>query len=932
MEASLKSYLTFLGRKDDEPIYLQVISPRQVLRSAATAVATSVDEAVTLLRQADQYQSQGDYIVANRVNRGVVDRYRTGAWVPDQRGEGISDSHIVARRCVYIDCDCVRDAGDGPVSGISATAVEMLESLRTAGLIRRHLVALLGGSSSLGIGGSGNGGHVHIALDDLDPTESLAPVKELLAVLAAKYDTDRVHIDCSVVDAKRIAPAFGTVKRKGANSKERPWRRTWFIAEGEGSKIYRLSLAELDQLVVRLKADLSNEQTASLAARNKPKTGGYATESKSPHSTPGVDGFGSANRLPYAEVMTRLGIALQCPGCGETKDSGLYEPGNRWHCFRASCQPSSPKGSGNWGVVDAIARARGVEAKVAMREVCEAFGIELPRAGRPRKTLSLEEVRARVCAEPVGIIMDGNEPEDDNDSTELWLPPSGWVKASNETSETNKEPELGPESTIEFEAIDCKIRRLDDIGNAERLVDRCGTDLRFVPAWGQWIVWDGSKWSPDQAGTITLRAIDTVRSIEAEALHAPNDTDRARIVDWASRSAAKPKIDAMVALAKGMLAVTPAELDQAPLRLNCSNGTVNLVTGALAPHRREDLLTVMAGADYVPHDPKEAPLWTRFLSRVQPDPEVRKFLQRLMGASILGEVREHILPVHIGTGRNGKGVFFETLISVLGSYATTVPQDLLVERGQEHPTLLATLYGRRLAIASETERGDVLPAARIKALCGGDTISCRRMREDYWTFAPTHQLQLQTNHLPRVTDTGAAVWARLLLINWGVTIPDHEQDKSLKTKLWAERCQIMGWIVEGAMAYLRHGLDTPASVTAAVEQWRGEEDLIGQFLAECCVSWEEHGRLRKAGGKPAEPEWYRTSKSSLYTAYSTWCEGSGCRALSAANLRRELVSRGYTEARVGHESQRVWLTLGLSFAVDARCADIEADLALTQFT
>lgn len=901
MEASLSTYLTFLGRKDDEHIFMQVIDPRHELRSSATAVAANIATALDLLRLAEMFEAQGDYLVPNRVKKGVEARYPLGTWVPDRKGEGISDKDIAARRAVYIDGDAVRDAGDGPVRGISASTKEASMSIGVVLDVADLYGSILGDEDALGFGMSGNGGHLHIATEDLDPEASEPLVKDLLSVTAALFDTKEVKIDTSVTDAKRIAPAFGTTKRKANSTKERPWRRTWFVAPAVagGRPVRRLTIQDLKMLVAELRRKLTPEQVVALEAASKPKAG----SSPRPTTIPkiGADLFKQANAIPYADVMSRLGMALACPGCGETNDSGLYEPGNRWHCFRATCQPSSPKGSGNWSGIDAVAKARDVKPKEAAKLICEAFGFEIRGPGRPRKQLSLDDLQRRVEAAGLRV---ANEDRGEGEADDL------------------------PDSSIGAEAEAPKAHALTDLGNAERLIAKHGDDLRYVGRWNHWIVWDGTRWQKDHLGLVRRRAHDTVRAIIAEGLCAGSDEERARIATWATQSESSGRIEAMVNVAEGRISVVPEQLNRSALRLNCANGTVDLETGTLHPHERGDLLTTVTRVPFVAYNPFDAKAWEGFLRRVQPDAEVRSFLQRLVGASVLGEVREHILPVHNGKGRNGKGTFFETILHVLGDYGVAVPEELLVEGSGDHPTLLATLYGKRLAVASETEQGDVLAISRLKRLTGGDTISCRRMREDWWDYEPTHLIHLQTNHRPRVLDTGLAAWERLLLITWGVTIPKEQRDKTLKKKLLAEASHILGWIVEGARAYLKDGLNVPASIERATAEWKAEEDLVGQFLAEKCLTWERHGKDRRAEGRFVDEDWYTVGKRELFAAYVEWAEGSGSKPKGLLNFRKELIDRGFVEEREPGTGSRQWDGIGLRDAVEAKVAELEVENVL----
>jgi len=233
---------------------------------------------------------------------------------------------------------------------------------------------------------------------------------------------------------------------------------------------------------------------------------------------------------------------------------------------------------------------------------------------------------------------------------------------------------------------------LTDYGNAERLVAAHGQDLRYCGALG-WLAWDGTRWARDETREAIRRAKRTIRALYAEAAKLADDRRKA-LVEHALRSEKHARLQAMVASAESEpgIAARFADFDAAPWLLNVRNGTLDLRTGQLRAHRREDLLTKLAPVAYDPD--ATCPRWDAFLARVQPDPEVRAFLDRLAGYALTGVIREHVLPIHYGSGRNGKGTWTDTLLAVLGDYAKQIPTELLmVRQGEAHPTERATLLG-----------------------------------------------------------------------------------------------------------------------------------------------------------------------------------------------------------------------------------------------
>ena len=438
---------------------------------------------------------------------------------------------------------------------------------------------------------------------------------------------------------------------------------------------------------------------------------------------------------------------------------------------------------------------------------------------------------------------------------------------------------------------------LTDLGNAERLARRHGGDLRWVEAWGAWLVWNGTRWERDQTGEVMRRAADAIREIPEEAKRVDHDESRRKILKHALASESAGRISAAVTLLRSQpgIAVTVDALDADPWLLACPNGTVDMRTGELRPARREDLCTKLAGVAYDPA--ARAPTWEAFLAEVQPDAEVRAFLQRLAGYGATGVIREHVLPIHHGAGGNGKGVASELLLACLGEYARQVPTELLLSRqGEAHPTERASLWGCRLATASELPKGRSLNEALVKALTGGDTISARFMGRDFFEFRPTHTLWVSTNYRPVVREGGAGIWRRVLLVPWVVT--PVRPDTTLPSRLRGELAGILRWIVEGCLDWQRIGLAPPDAVLAATEEYRGESDILGQFILERTTTAPEYPDAT-----------VREGAATLYKAYQAWCEACGQRYETMTAFGRALTERGFPADKRGGVVFRLGLRL-----------------------
>ncbi len=433
-----------------------------------------------------------------------------------------------------------------------------------------------------------------------------------------------------------------------------------------------------------------------------------------------------------------------------------------------------------------------------------------------------------------------------------------------------------------------------DLGNCGRLIAGHGADLRYCYPWGRWLVWDGRRWAVDSSGEVHRRAKRTVKGIYREAADATDDESRKALAKHAMRSEAENRILAMVSLAKSEVPVLPEELDKDPMFLNVLNGTIDLRSGELREHRRGDLITKLAPVEYDPD--AEAPTLEAFLERVLPGEELRRFVQRAAGYSATGDTSEQCMFIHHGPGANGKSTFQETLAAALGDYAMRTPTEtLLVKRSGGVPNDVARLKGARFVTASETEEGRRLAEPLIKDLTGQDTISARFMRAEWFDFKPTHALHLSTNHKPEIRGTDAAIWRRIRLIPWAVTIPTAEQDKKLPEKLRAELPGVLAWIVRGCSAWLREGLKAPEAVRRATMGYRAEMDVLAAFLADCCVRGENEEEF--AG--------------ELWGAWKRWSEETGEQQGTQKRFGGRLAERGFLNHRDSKTGRKVWAGLSL---------------------
>jgi putative DNA primase/helicase len=325
------------------------------------------------------------------------------------------------------------------------------------------------------------------------------------------------------------------------------------------------------------------------------------------------------------------------------------------------------------------------------------------------------------------------------------------------------------------------------------------------------------------------------------------------------------------------------------------NGVVDLRSGELREHNRADLHTKQAPVDYRPD--AQAPTWKRFLREVMPSAEDRAFLQRAIGYSLTGDVSEHVLFVLHGNGQNGKSVFLETIRAALGDYAQQAPPELIVARRTGGiPSDVARLQGARFVTASETEDGGRLAESMVKQLTGGDRIAARELYGKFFEFDPTHKIWLATNHKPQVFGSDEAIWRRIQLVPFEVTIAKDRRDKRLIHTLRTELAGILAWAVEGCLEWQRDGLGESARIVAATEEYRIESDVFGSFLDEHCV-------VGDAESAPA---------SVLYQEYEIWASNSNLRPMTKVAFGRKLAERGFKKSRTGKANVNVWVGVGLT--------------------
>lgn len=438
-----------------------------------------------------------------------------------------------------------------------------------------------------------------------------------------------------------------------------------------------------------------------------------------------------------------------------------------------------------------------------------------------------------------------------------------------------------------------------DTGNAERFVRDHAGNVHYCPERGRWLLWTGIKWDWDNKTNTRVLQLskDTVRNMYHEAGDLDDIDKRRALVKFANQSEAEKRRRSMLNLAvsENNIVIAASDTDSNNLALNCKNGTVNLTTGKCTPHDKNDLNTKIINIDYDAYD-AECPTWHKFLDDVtNGDDDLQEYLQKAVGYSLSGDIREQCLFFLYGRGQNGKSTFINTILYVLGPYGHQADMDIfmLKDRNASGPKEgLADLQGRRFVAATELEEGRKLATATVKMVTGGEMITADRKHEHYISFWPTHKIWLSGNHKPRISDTTDSIWRRLKLIPFTTKVPNP--DEKLFEKLKAEKEGILAWAILGCLLWQSTGLNAPRVITSATKNYRDDQDEIGEFIQEYCVI-------------------YSTCKiytSEIYNQYLEWSKQNNVIPLGVRRFNGKIEEKGFIKNR-GTGNKLEWLGLGL---------------------
>ena len=426
--------------------------------------------------------------------------------------------------------------------------------------------------------------------------------------------------------------------------------------------------------------------------------------------------------------------------------------------------------------------------------------------------------------------------------------------------------------------------RYSDYFNAKMMISDYGSVIRYCAPWKKWVIWDGRRWKVDNENLIFQMAMDTIREMYNKALANKTGDETLAMIEHAGRSETVRKTEAMIR-ATGWskdINIVPEELDGCPLIFNCRNGMIDLESGRLIPHDKAMMITKVSTVIYDPE--ADCPVWKKFLKEIfGKNKDLINFIQRALGWALTGDTSSQAMFILYGNGANGKSTFINTIMKLMGDYATSTPTETFMQKkGDQASNDIARLKGTRFVSAMEAEYGGKLAEAVIKRLTGDDVISARFLYGEFFDFIPTFKIFMATNHKPKIGGMDNAIWRRIRMVPFEVSFPENKQDRKLSKKLENELSGILAWIVEGALKWRKDGLGNTPAVLEATSAYRNEMSAIETFLEEMCIK-KETGMVKS---------------SFLYNAYKKWCEENNERVMSTRGFGMRMGETGTDKVRI----------------------------------
>jgi putative DNA primase/helicase len=426
---------------------------------------------------------------------------------------------------------------------------------------------------------------------------------------------------------------------------------------------------------------------------------------------------------------------------------------------------------------------------------------------------------------------------------------------------------------------------LTDTGNAECFAAESGDRYRYNATNDQWLRWNGVVWAVDKTSQIDADILSTIRHRQSLVANIPisQTNDKAKIFTYLVRSedvrGRKNVKQAAQWLPK--FATCIDQYDSKEYLASTLNGTLDLRSGSFSDARRGDYITLQLGANY--DEKADCNRWKQFLKEIfDGNDDLIRFMQKVVGYSLTGEMSEQKMFIAYGFGKNGKSEFVNVVQALSGDYGARASfKTFDADKQSEQTNDLAMLKGKRFVSMIETGGDKKLNEPLVKQITGGDKITCRFLHKEFFEYFPQFKLFLATNHKPVITHSDFAIWRRIVLIPFTQNFEGREE-KGLKEKLMSELSGILNWALEGLKLWQSEGLKPlPKAVIEATDKYKKDSDTIGQWL-----------ELRTTSMTGASVQ-----SSVAYNDYKDWANENGFYPLGNRAFKASLEERGFFTAR-----------------------------------
>lgn len=418
---------------------------------------------------------------------------------------------------------------------------------------------------------------------------------------------------------------------------------------------------------------------------------------------------------------------------------------------------------------------------------------------------------------------------------------------------------------------------LNDSGNAQRMVDRYSGYIKYNYENKMWRIWNGRFWQNDVTRQVKNYAEVIINEMKVQAFQAEDEYDRKQKMKNVQKAFSSNGKEAMLKEAQHLEGIPCVnnDFDNQDFMLNVENGVVDLINGKLLEHDKKYMMSKFTPIVY--DDSHEPEQWLKFLNQIfLGDQELIRFIQKAVGYTLTGSIREQALFILYGDGSNGKTVFLDIISRLMGDYAVNTQVETILERksGSNYTSDLARLKGARFVTTGENNEGSKLNEGLVKQLTGGEQITARFLYGTEFEFYPNFKLWLATNHKPIIRGTDTGIWRRIMAIPFRLKVAEKDRDKNLIFKLEQELPQILAWAVEGCLLWQKEQLEPPTAIRESTQEYKNEMDIISTFIEDCCSieDWE-------------------TNANDLYSEYEQWAKSSNEFVMSKTKFGRELAKK-----------------------------------------